>query len=450
LIGLNYRLLDQTKKKKPTTVPASFSSSSLVGIKQFLEKTKLDFQDLENAYTGIDSSHSINDSDLFKKLTRDDTKFMLGALHPIISGITSMPYFTGNGKRQSDYYFIDLAYKSLIYHALMLILPGYEVEADPTKPNMLPRLSMVDLVDLFDDTNDAVFELGLSFSDDPASTSALQRMQTINLFTRTGNGDDYMDVIETTDFLVTTIGGKKLLDEVRRGLTKDCYPQNQLYTTQDHFSYACLKSAFFSKEKFKAYFQKIAPDMIANYESLSDDDQETYRKSTLTAVKAGWSEDSEMKLTGIETLVSIPYYVEDIFLRLDHNYNGVLTFTEAMSGFPIFCGAIKKAAGPSVTGSCIPGEDPRQVEAIYGHLLMKGTTPRAIKPGDSLWQKIVAAKDFLVWAYEWKHLDKTPEVRDAAPPYLYRKDLLNIISNLSTSIVPPALPDQPVANVSFE
>jgi len=450
LIGLNSRVFERNKGKKPSQFPATFDGSKLTDLKECLGKIKLDYQDLEKSFTDVDSIHSLPGVDLYKKLTRDDTKVILSSLHPIISGVTTMPYFAGGNHPQTDYYFIDLAYKDLIYHALLWLVPGYETQPDPTKPSELPRLSLPELTDLFEDLDDAVFELGLSFSPDPAPLAAKERMQTVNLFTRTGNGDDYMDVIETTDFLTTTFGGKNLLDEIRASLTKDCYPQNRDYTTQTHFSYSCLKNFFFSKEKFASFYHKVAPAMSDHYSTLSDADKESFRQSVLTAVKPGWKESSEMDLAGMETMVSIPYYVENIFIRLDHNYDGVLTFSEAMSGFPVFCGAIKEAAGSSVKGSCVPGEDPRQVEAIYGHLIIKGVPPRGNEPGDSIWTKIRTAKDFLLWVRQWNRLNKDPAVRDVQPPYLYRKDLLSIISNLSTTIAPPSAPGQPEPNASSD
>ena len=448
LIGLNFRILGHNKGKKPSEFPASFEGSSLTELKQCLEKIKLDYQDFEKIFYGVDAVHTLPGIEIYKKLTRDDSKFVLTSLHPIVNGITSMPYFTGNGKPQTDYYLVDLAYKDLIHHVLLWIVPGYETQPDPTRTSTMPRLNLAELTDLFEDIDDTVLELELSYSPDSPPVAAKARMQTINLFTRTGNGDDYLDLTETTDFLTTTFGGKNLLDEIRISLTKDCYPEVSNYTVQTHFSYACLKEAFFKKEKFRGFYEKIVPEMSAHYMSLNDADQELYRRATLTAVKAGWDENSEMDLAHLETLASIPYYVENIFLRLDHDYNGVLTFSEAMSGFPVFCGAIKEAAGSSVKGSCVPGEDPRQVEAIYGHLIMKGAPPRGNEPGDSIWRKIRTAKDFLLWVYQWNHLDKDPAVRDVLPPYLYRKDLLNIISNLATTIAPPDLPGQPGAGAS--
>jgi len=437
LIALNYRIFDGKKDKKPQTFPANFPSSKLSGIRDFLEQTKLDFQDIESAFSGIDKKTSQQGKDIYNRLTRKDSKSVLTALHPIINGETSLPYFIGDGKPNTRYYIDDLYYKDLIYHALLWILPKYEVEADPEKPGNLPRLSMNDLLDLFNDINDAVFELGLSFSPDSPEPSAKRRMQSINVFTRTGNGDGHIDVFETVDFLTTTFAGKNLFDRVRNRLVQECYPQNLTYKSQDRFSIACLKNHFFNAGGFSEFYDNVIPQMTDHYRKLNDEQKNEYRKSVLVAaISPDWKEDGEINLDYLETLVSIPYYSENIFLRLDQNYNGVLTFTEAMKGFPVFCGEIKKAAGDSITGSCLPGEDPKQIEAIYGHLLMKGVPPRSIGPNDSLYQKFLIGKDFLAWVIKWKWMDKSSEVRDANPPFLYRKDLMSIIANLSTSITP--------------
>lgn len=436
LIGLNHRVLERNKGPKPLTYPTHFSTSKLGEIRQLLEKVKLDFADLENAFASVEKTQSLPGTELLKRITRQSSKIALSSLHPIVNGQTSMPYFTGRGKPYTDYYLEDLLYKDLIFHALMWIFPAYEVEADPTKPSKLPRLSTNDLTDLFDDVNDAVYELGMSFSLDSSRASAIKRMQSINLFTRTGNGDEYIDVVETVDFLTTTLAGKNLLTEVRKNLVKNCYPKTVPYTAQGKFSHTCLKNEFFAKNHFVDIYEKVIPIMSEHYASLNSVQMEEFRKSTLTAVNARWKENVDFDLSDLETLVSIPYYIENIFLRLDHDFNTVLNFSEAMSGFPVFCREIKKSAGDFIRGSCEAGEKPRQVEAIYGHLLMKGKAPRTIQPGDSILDKAEIVKDFLFWNITWRHLNRDPLIRNQNPPFLQRKDLLSIISNLSTAIAP--------------
>ena len=435
LIALNFRVLDHNKGPKPSSYPAFIPSWKLVGIRDMLKLVKLNFQDFEDVFKGLELKQSLSGKSIHDRLSRQDSRFILDSIHSIINGETGMPYFTSNGGPYTDYYLDDLRYKSLIYQSLLWVLPAYEVEPDPDKPSALPRLSINDLYDLFDDINDAVYELGVSFSADPVKVSADRRMQSINLFTRTGNGDEYIDVMETVDFLTTTFSGKNLFDEVRRGLVRDCYGSNLTYKSQDKFSISCLENHFFEKGAFNNYYNKVIPKMNAHYMGLGVKEQNAFIDSIMTAATSpDWRKAGDLPLNDLETLISTPYYAENIFLRLDSNFNDVLVFTEAMKGFPIFCRAIKKAAGDSISGSCEEGQEPKQIEAIYGHLLMKGVPPRSIKPGDSIIDKIVISKEFLYWVTKWKFMSKKSEDRDVEPPNLKRRDLLGIIANLSTSI----------------
>jgi hypothetical protein len=111
----------------------------------------------------------------------------------------------------------------------------------------------------------------------------------------------------------------------------------------------------------------------------------------------------------------------------------------------VFCLEIKKMAGSFISGSCVPGEKPKQIEAIFGYLLFKGKPPRGIEPGDSLGQKLKVLWDLIKWFREWKRLDKNPAVRDSQPPLLDRKQLLTIMSNLAAPPVGqlPSVPEDP-------
>jgi hypothetical protein len=437
LIALNHRVLDKNKGPKPSTYPASIASWKLTSMRDLLKLMKLDLQDLEAAYLGTAEKTPISGPALYSKLRRNDTRFILSSLHPILNEKTGMPYFPGFNTANTDYYLEDLRYKSVIYQGLMWILPAYEVEADPTKPNSLPRLTINDLYDLFDDINDAVYELGLSFSPDPVKKSADRRMQSINLFTRTGNGDAFIDVIETVDFLTTTFAGKNLFDEVRQDLVSKCYSSNLSYRTQNEFSVSCIENTFFESRTFFEHYNKVIPTMTSYFLKLSGKDRSQFINSVMVAATTpDWRKKGEINLNDLETLVSTPYYAENIFLRLDRDHDGILLFSEGMNGFPIFCREIKKAVGESVSGSCEDGEKPKQIEAIYGHLLIKRRPPRSIKPDDSWYEKLIIGKEFLVWVTKWKFRSDDWTEYDATEPKSERKDLLDIMANLSVTITP--------------
>lgn len=442
LIGLNHRILQGNKQSKPKSLSGSISMDQLKPLVAVFHNISVTLADYENAFTAVDSKRTPLDKKVIAaQLTTAAAKTLLDGIQPIINGTTHLPYFSAPGKKNAYYYLEDLSYKSAIYHVLNWALPAYKIEADPTAGNMI-RLTHNDLVGLMDDLGDLMYELGMTFATSTSEESATSRMQTINLFTQSGNGDGMMGVFETTEFLTMTFGGKVLLSQVRKTLGDHCYPEVKDALTIEKFSVACLKKVLFAPELFTRTYTQVAPQMAEHFVELTAEKRNDFANSALTAANAGWTEEGSLDLTDLEVLVSVPYYAENIFEKMDANFDGVLNFTEGMSGFPVFCGEIKKAAGSSVKGSCVPGEDPNQVEAVYGHMLFKGEPPRGIKSGDSIWTKIKEAKNFLLWVRYWNRLYRDPETRNALPPQLKRSDLLSIISNLSSSIAPAPALDQ--------
>jgi hypothetical protein len=449
LIALNHRVFDHNKGPKPSKFPASFPAYKLSGIRDMIKLTKLDMIDFENAFKNLNAKTALSGSAIYERLQREDSRFILRSLHPIIHGESSTPFYIADGKPNDQYYLTDLQTKAMLYQAMLWILPCYEVETDPEKPSALPRMTINDLYDLFDDINDAVFELGLSFSSDPAKISADRRMQSINLFTRTGNGDGHIDVVETVEFLTTTIAGKTLFDQIRQYLVNQCYPSNLTYRSQKNFDKDCLKNRFFEHSQFKHHYQNVIPQMVDEHGKLNSQQLDQFMDSVMVAATTpDWRRKNSFNLNDLETLVSTPYYAENIFLRLDTNYDGALKFSEGMKGFEVFCGEIKRAAGDSASGSCDDVNSRTQVEAIYGHLLIKRAPPRSIKPTDSWYEKIKIAKEFIVWSTKWKFRSQNWSKYDQEEPINRRSDLLGIMANLSVSITltdPDAKPESSFA-----
>ena len=434
LVGLNFRVFDGNKGEKPVELTGGISADGLKKIKIAVHDLSLSYADLEQVYAGK-TQDALPKALLLERLKQKDNVAIVNNMLPILNGVTGMPELNTAARLDPKYYSADLNYKSLMYHVISTVFPAYQIEPDDSK---LVRLSHNDLVDLLNDINDLIFELKMSFSNKPPELSASSRMQTINLFTTAGNGDEYIDLYETIEFLTLASGGKVLLEQIRKDLVKNCYPGVKDYEKVVGFSYDCLNQYFFDPDFFARNYATVAPGLVQHYRGLSADDREHFRMASLTAARPTWPDETTMELADLETLVSVAYYSENIFLHLDADRNNVLNFSEAMSGFPVFCGEIKKAGGPKIKGSCTAGEDPGQIEAIFGYLLFYGEAPRGIKPGDSIVRKIKSGYSFLKWARYWSGLDRDPEVRNALPPFLYRKDLLNIISNLSTTIAPAA------------
>jgi hypothetical protein len=441
LIGINHRVFQQKKTPKPATLSGVVTMDQLRPLLAMLDNLAEDFADDEAAFSGISNTRTLEQKTILKRLNRETTRTILTRLQPILRGGTGLPYFTASGKKNTQYYLEDLIYKDFIYQVINWVFPAYKIDEDSATGETAVRLAKDDLIDVLVDINDIATELRASYGTNSPIASARTRMQTINLFTQTGNGDDYIDLFETVEFLTMASSGKALLDDVLVKLAKNCGIQATKIEDIKGFSVDCLKSHFFENRFFVATYKEVAPQMIEEYISLNAEQKNSFQTSVMNASKAGWNEKTVFLLSDMETMVSVPYYAENIFEKMDKNFDGVLNFTEAMSGFPVFCREIKKAAGSSIKGSCETGEYPGQIEAVYGYLLFYGDAPRGIQAGDSIWRKMVEAKNFLLWVRTWNRMIRDPEVRDPAPPQLKRYDLIKIIANLSASIAPQPAPD---------
>jgi hypothetical protein len=228
------------------------------------------------------------------------------------------------------------------------------------------------------------------------------------------------------------VGGKSVLSDVEADLYPKCHPEIQNPELVSEVPIACLTRVYFQKESFSRIYGEVAPELVKQLESWDLEGMDSFRKSMLNSILPGWTENGSFPRSQLESLVSVPHYTENLFQRFDSNRDNILVFSEIMKGFPIFCREIKKAAGSLVSGSCEPGESPGRIEAIFGYLIFHGVPPRGVRPGDSLWQKILAIKEIYSWYRTWRKLDRNPAVRDVNPPQIDRKDILKIMSNLAT------------------
>lgn len=439
LIGFHTRVLKKSKAQKPTTLAGlGFQASDLEFFFKLAERIRDELAPIEALYQSMGAERGTLPRDLLlERLVSSDLQKVVKSIQPLLSGPDQRLHFAARGEVLDRYSRFELAYKMSVYKTVSSFFGFYKVTEDPLGPNS-PRLNEADLTDLLTDVNDLITELKLSYGYTPAPKSAKSRLRSINLFTRNGNGDDYIDSIETTEFLTITLGGRKILAEIEGELFAGCF-SDQINTgrlTTDEISsipVPCLTRILFKKEQLRKFYSDVAPELTRDVSQWDGDASEEFRKSVLNSIDPRWVESGIIERTDLEALVSVPVYTENLFQRFDANTNSILEFSEAMKGFPVFCEEIKKTGGSSLKGSCKPGENPDQIEAVYGYLLYRGVPPRGIRPTDSVWQRIKAAKDILGWFSFWKKLDKTPEVRDAYPPKIDRRGILKIMSNLSTA-----------------
>jgi hypothetical protein len=434
LSGFHTRVLKKSKSNKPEGIAGlSFASGDLAVFRDLALKIRDELKPVETLYRTMGAAGGSLPIELLQEnLNSQDARRILKSIIPLLTGPDHRLHFAAPGDVADRLTAFELAYKLVVYKTVGTLFPFYKIDEDPAGAST-PRLTEADLTDLLTDVNDLITDLKLSYGYTPAGKSAKSRLRSINLFTRNGNGDAYIDAIETTEFLTITLGAKPILAEVENEIFTNCFPGRSNPDEISSIPVSCLSRVFFKKDQLRKFYADAVPGLVRGMADWNAEALEEFKKSMLNSMDPRWVDTAVLERTDLEAFVSVPNYTENLFQRFDRNANSLLEFSEAMQGFPVFCEEIKKTGGSSLKGSCKPGENPDQIEAVYGYLLFRGTPPRGVRPTDSLWLRLKSAKDILSWFNFWRKLDKTPEVRDSNPPRIDRKEILKIMSNLSTA-----------------
>jgi hypothetical protein len=433
LEGIYTRILMASKGAKPTSIEGlKISSDKLAAFLPGIEGIRSSLLDLETAYGVADlTTTTLSRATLLARVQSPSNALIIKKIQPLLEGKIHELNLPKRGAPRDLFYEYDLAYKSVIYNVTSWVMPYYKIAVDDQAPSL--RLNKDDLIDLLTDINDLVFDLKLSLSNSTPAASAKARMSNMNLFTQIGNGDPFMDPLEAVEFLTFTAGGQILLGQVEEKILKECFAPGTNIGDVARIPIQCLNRVVFTKDFMQKFYGPVIPLFVDQYMNFSSADLENYRKAALTTTRAGWTDTSFMEIGDLETFVALPYFLENIFERLDVNFDDTLRFSELMSGFPVFCQQIKDATGGSLKGSCVRGEDPKQVEAIYGYMIYNGHPPTGTEPGTNIFRRLRAYAEILAWFNHWKHLNRDPLVRDTQSPAIGRQDLLSILSNLSAS-----------------
>jgi hypothetical protein len=326
--------------------------------------------------------------------------------------------------------------KASLYRLISLIFNRYDLTARGSLSS--PGLNEESLHDLLTDINALAFDLELTWGESSARVSAPIRRKTIDLLTLRANGDGLVDPLEALEFLLLAQIGKNLLERSLAKLTPICFPGSPRVEIQG-IPGDCLRTHFWKREFLEAIYFPEIPGFAQEIHRIDQDRflnllGDLWRSATTRLTNpTGMPPEGTVLVSrsDFESLVAVPLFLENLLVRFDSNQDGQLVFSEAMRALPIFCREIQTNAGPRIRGSCDPGGNPDQIEAIFGHLLYRQRPPRKIRSEDSLWRRLRATRELFSWFRQWNQLDRNPEVRDIAPPNLKRADLLRIISRLS-------------------
>lgn len=438
LIGFSHRMLGRKTSAKPTVLTGVVEYDHYLRLMSLLQAIETNWSELERVYfnsaivSSENHSQTLDRRQLSSQVKLPGLQKLIRSVQPVLFGKSHLPLFTGRGIR-NDFSFYDLAYKSLMLEVVTWIFPAYQLT--PQTKAKRDRLDYPSLVDLLSDLNELIVDLNLTYGSSPAETAATLRMQNINLFTRAGNGDTTIELEETAEFLTISTGGRRVLDRAIELLNRRCKVAPSL-ALQKIMPMDCLVQQLTQPQVFQAIYGDIIPESVQTFSRLSPEGRIEFTQGMLTAANPAWDSLNELPYAQMETLIAVPYYVENIFDRIDENNDQVIRFSEAMKFFPLFCREIQKAAGSKVSGSCEKGENPGQIEAIFGHMLFYLEPPKGIEKGAGFWNNGKALVSFLKWVWTWNRMDKDPTTRDSQPPELARPEILRIVSALAMATAP--------------
>lgn len=435
LIALQHRLLGAQKTPKPKTLVGSFKPEVLKPVYDLLSTLNEQLIDLDRAYQGISiATTPVAKEKIEALVTLPEVKRIVELYPPQINALTGALEFPKLGQTLNDYYYLDIAYKLFCKQAVEWVFRNYHLNEDPfgeIQPKGL-YLNVTDATDLLESINGFLMDFEVSFSQKSPADIALERFTTINTFTQTGNGNPFVEVDETVEFLSMTLGGQVLMTNIRKGLAEACAP-GVPYREVKAFPGHCLIKTYFQLPFMKKIYEPIMPQLTQQLESFDEAQLEDFKKSTLFTIDPKIGENDTFYLNHIEIIASLPQYIENLVTKMDLNHNSVLEFSELYREFPRFCLEIKRAGKGMLKGSCNPGYSGGQIEAVFGYIILNGEPPDAPQPTDRprVWLKKAAF--MLKWFATWRKMNKSPEYRDPISMKLTRKDIVKIFANLAAA-----------------
>ncbi|MFN7454489.1 MAG: hypothetical protein ACK5RO_07495 [Pseudobdellovibrionaceae bacterium] len=192
------------------------------------------------------------------------------------------------------------------------------------------RMSEIRMVQLEEDFREFGRAFGLL---DPRQPSpAVRTFNEGNLFTFSGNGDDYLTATEIYELLSLMIsGGRRIVDVVHQDAVaaKCAVAQVDVFNKQ-----YLVENCFFREleENYPRYFNNM-PSLVRFLQALSVGERRNYFSSLFLIAKVPQHRPGFAEYTEIRAAVSIAQYVESFMVVIDQDQNQLLSEKEAVAGF---------------------------------------------------------------------------------------------------------------------
>ncbi|MGE5085356.1 MAG: hypothetical protein ACM3MG_03590, partial [Bacillota bacterium] len=195
------------------------------------------------------------------------------------------------------------------------------------------RLSKQGLITWYEDFTDLMTDLK-AFDPRTGNTGGRSFLEA-NFFTFSGNGDDWMNIRETYEFVsVLFSAGLSSAGDLQTGIESSGCAMN----AKDVFGNRYLNENCFQarlRRDFSAYFDNL-PNMAQYVARLNDTQWSDFYNSLKSASLSPDQKPNLIETANVRTMVTILHYVEAIMVVYDRDHNQTLSLDEVYAATPRF------------------------------------------------------------------------------------------------------------------
>ncbi len=433
LFGIWYHVLEGRKGLLPFQMYTShfelnddcrITSEHLKLIKERVHSIGVRLKDLEQAYADS-RAQPVNRGPLLLRLKHPGNAELVRNSVPTLRVIQGRKALRLEEMVEAGGEFIleELSYKAVLTEVVSFLFNRYNTR------DSSPRLNVNEFALLLEDLRAPMINFGILYKSGPSAIVAEKQMKTINLMTRSGNGNDWLEVEETVDFMTLGYGTSNSFDRLIRHLSGTC--RALMVSGIPGFEGKCVIQNLFKSDVFEKIYGDSIPGTTKLYSNLTGSRKTLFEVSTLKLTGKNLLQEKSRSIFDIfnertledysyvdfdydmlQSISSVHPLLESVFQMMDYNNNQSVELAEALAYFPRFCPAIHAAAKGRVDGDCSSDAKAKDLKKLYGYLLVFKEKPGA---------------GFLFWGSSWK------KIQAGKIPFqaLNRYELIRILSNLA-------------------
>lgn len=300
-----------------------------------------------------------------------------------ISDIPEITFFPYKSERRKTLY--QMTMWNLFRHISTFLIEGWADE--PGRAARTEKMSYAEFGNLVHDATPALIDL--KFLDPAIDVDGLasKRFREANLFTPSGNGDEYLDFHEGMQYMALLMSGVNLAERIYGDLQSKCgLPELDVYG-RHWLKEDCVRTNLFDPTQFEFYTQRMGLGP-SYYLQLSADRAAVFRRALEASGRQDDGVGGRMNSYIGEGTATTLQYVEVMFSNFDRNRDGFIDETEEEGGqaYRVFERTLKSFATELSSD--------KQVRSLFSYLLKNGRIPRTNDCGKTT---LGGKADFVRW-----------------------------------------------------